>query len=234
MPLKDEESSGRRTSIFQSTQDVTPCSARIVDLQKERHMSVTRRDLVSGLFATPALALLSGRHAVAQDAPFPLPLTPACADGDALTPSLTEGPFYKPKSPLRSDLTGGEVRGMRLRIGGHVVDRSCRPIANAIVELWQADGNGQYDNVGNRLRGYQRTDAQGRWSFTTVLPGQYPGRTRHIHFKVQRAGGPILTTQLFFPGEPENERDRLFRAQLLFDMGSAGSERLGRYDFVIA
>ncbi len=234
MPLKDEELSRYRTSIFQSMQDVTPCFAKVEDLQKERHMSVTRRDLVSGLFAPPALAFLSGRHAFAQNAPFPLPLTPACEDGHAPTPSLTEGPFYKPKSPLRSDLTAGEVSGMRLRIGGHVVDRSCRPITNAIVELWQADGNGQYDNVGHRLRGYQRTDAQGRWSFTTVVPGQYPGRTRHIHFKVQRSGGSILTTQLFFPGEPGNERDRLFRTQLLFDIESAGSERLGRYDFVIA
>ena len=194
-------------------------------------MSVTRRDLVSGFFATPALAFLSARHALAQNAP--LPLTPAC-DDHAVTPSTTAGPFYKPESPLRSDLTVGEVSGTRLRVGGHVVDRSCRPIANAIVELWQADGNGEYDNSGHRLRGYQRTDAQGRWSFTTIFPAPYPGRTRHVHFKVQRAGGAVLTTQLFFPGEPGNQRDRLFRTQLLFDVANSGSERLGRYDFVIA
>jgi len=197
-------------------------------------MSVTRRDLVSGLFAMPVIAFLSGRHALAQGAPLPLPLTPSCDSGHALTPSMTEGPFYKPASPLRSNLIVGEVRGAPLRIGGHVVDRACRPVANAVVELWQADGNGEYDNVGHRLRGHQRTDEQGRWSFVTVVPGEYPGRTRHIHFKVQRAGGRILTTQLYFPGEPRNARDRLFDSRLLFDIRSAGSERLGRYDFVIA
>ena len=149
-------------------------------------MSVTRRDLVAGFFATPALTFLSARHLSAQTSAFPLPLTPACDDDREITPSSTEGPFYKPQSPLRSDLTSELSGGVRLRIGGHVVDRSCRPIPDAVVELWQADGNGQYDNTGNRLRGYQRTDGGGRWSFTTVIPGLYTGCTRHIHFKVQR------------------------------------------------
>jgi protocatechuate 3,4-dioxygenase beta subunit len=123
-------------------------------------MSVTRRDLVAGFFATPALTFLSARHLSAQTSAFPLPLTPACDDDREITPSSTEGPFYKPQSPLRSDLTSELSGGVRLRIGGHVVDRSCRPIPDAVVELWQADGNGQYDNTGNRLRGYQRTDGE--------------------------------------------------------------------------
>jgi protocatechuate 3,4-dioxygenase beta subunit len=197
-------------------------------------MSVTRRDLVAGFFATPALTFLSARHLSAQTSAFPLPLTPACRDDHEITPSSTEGPFYKPQSPLRSDLTSELSGGVRLRIGGHVVDRSCRPIPDAVVELWQADGNGQYDNTGNRLRGYQRTDGGGRWSFTTVIPGLYTGCTRHIHFKVQRPRGRVLTTQLFFPGEPGNERDYQFTPQLLLEIEKIASERLGRYDFVIA
>ena len=197
-------------------------------------MSVTRRDLVAGFFATPALTFLSARHLSAQTSALPLPFTPACGDDHEITPSSTEGPFYKPQSPLRSDLASELSGGVRLRIGGHVVDRSCRPIPDAVVELWQADGNGQYDNTGNRLRGYQRTDGGGRWSFTTIIPGLYTGRTRHIHFKVQRPGGRVLTTQLFFPGEPGNERDYQFTPQLLLEIEKIASERLGRYDFVIA
>jgi protocatechuate 3,4-dioxygenase beta subunit len=197
-------------------------------------MSVTRRDLVAGFFATPALTFLSARHLSAQTSAFPLPLTPACVHDHEITPSSTEGPFYKPQSPLRSDLTSELSGGVRLRIGGHVVDRSCRPIPDAVVELWQADGNGQYDNTGNRLRGHERTDEGGRWSFTTIIPGLYTGRTRHIHFKVQRPEGRVLTTQLFFPGEPGNERDYQFTPQLLLEIEKIASERLGRYDFVIA
>lgn len=197
-------------------------------------MSVTRRNLVSGFLVSPAVVFLLARHLSAQTLELPLPLTPACTDGHELTPSLTEGPFYKPQSPLHSDLTVGLSPGERLRIGGHVVDRTCSPIADAIVELWQADENGQYDNTKHHLRGFQQTDARGRWSFTTVIPGLYTGRTRHIHFKVQRAGGRILTTQLYFPGEPGNDRDSQFTPQLLFEIEKIGSERLGRYDFVIA
>ncbi len=197
-------------------------------------MNMTRRNLVSGFFATSTLTFLAARNVSAQTMEFPLPLTPACGDDHAMTPASTEGPFYKPQSPLRWDLTAGEPAGVRLKVGGHVVDRSCRPIPDAIVELWQADENGHYDNAGYRLRGYQRTDAKGRWSFTTIIPGLYTGRTRHIHFKVQRAGGRALTTQLFFPGEPGNDRDYQFTPQLLLEIEKIGSERLGRYDFVLA
>jgi protocatechuate 3,4-dioxygenase beta subunit len=62
----------------------------------------------------------------------------------------------------------------------------------------------------------------------------YTGRTRHIHFKVQRPGERVLTTQLFFPGEPGNESDYQFTPQLLLEIEKIASERLGRYDFVIA
>ena len=93
--------------------------------------------------------------------------------------------------------------------------------------------SGTYDNSGYRLRGHQFTDAQGRWWFDTIVPGLYPGRTRHYHFKVQRSGGEVLTTQLYFPGESGNERDRIFSEALLLDVTATSDGKFGRYDFVI-
>jgi protocatechuate 3,4-dioxygenase beta subunit len=46
------------------------------------------------------------------------------------------------------------------------------------------------------------------------VPGLYPGRTRHIHVKVQAPGGPVLTTQQYFPNEPRNARDSIYRPEL--------------------
>jgi protocatechuate 3,4-dioxygenase beta subunit len=59
----------------------------------------------------------------------------------------------------------------------------------------------------------------------------YPGRTRHIHVKVQPAGGRILTTQLYFPDEPENQRDGIFSPELVMQMSGRGE---GAFDFVVA
>ena len=65
-------------------------------------------------------------------------------------------------------------------------------------------------------------------------PARYTGRTRHYHVKVQAAKGPVLTTQLYFPGEPGNARDPLFQRSLLMVVSRDGSERIARFDFVIA
>jgi protocatechuate 3,4-dioxygenase beta subunit len=83
------------------------------------------------------------------------------------------------------------------------------------LDFWQADAQGEYDNAGYRLRGHQFSDDAGRYRLETVLPGLYPGRTAHIHVKVQAPDRPVLTTQLFFPGEPGNQSDSIFSPQLL-------------------
>ena len=111
--------------------------------------------------------------------------------------------------------------------------RDCRPVANALVDLWHADGAGDYDNRGFRCRGHQFTDAQGRYGFVTVLPARYTGRTRHFHVKVQAANGPVLTTQLYFPDEPGNARDPLFRRDLLMAVMRNGAERMAGFTFVV-
>jgi protocatechuate 3,4-dioxygenase beta subunit len=107
------------------------------------------------------------------------------------------------------------MAGTPITLAGIVLTRSCRPVAGALVDLWHADDSGEYDNEGFRLRGHQFTNADGRYAFETILPGLYPGRTRHFHVKYQAANQPVLTTQLYFPGEPGNEQDRIFDPALM-------------------
>jgi protocatechuate 3,4-dioxygenase beta subunit len=169
--------------------------------------------------------------------------TPACHDGDEPTLHETEGPFFKPRSPERADLIEPGMPGRPIVLAGLVVDRGCRPLAHALLDLWQADDAGAYDNTGFRLRGHQFTDADGRYRFRTIVPALYTGRTRHFHLKVQPAGGRLLTTQLYFPDEPMNRRDGLFRPELVMRVakgsatGSEGSEAGdgldARFDFVV-
>jgi protocatechuate 3,4-dioxygenase beta subunit len=158
--------------------------------------------------------------------------TPACGD-EEITPTQTEGPFYTPNAPERSSLLEPELPGTPLLLTGVVLSRNCEPLAGALVDFWHADDRGEYDNVGYRLRGYQFTDEQGRYSLETIVPGLYPGRTRHIHVKVQATNQPILTTQLYFPNEPQNQRDGLYRSELLITMQESGEGEQGTFDFVL-
>jgi protocatechuate 3,4-dioxygenase beta subunit len=188
----------------------------------------TRRRLLS---ASAAAGVALGLPPLAFAA---APLTPACHDGDAPTLAETEGPFFKPRSPERADLIEPGIKGRTIILSGQVLDRACRPLAHALVDLWQADDNGEYDNAGFRLRGHLFTDAEGRWRFRTIVPALYPGRTRHFHVKVQPAGAPLLTTQLYFPDEPMNRRYGLFRRELTLRMERAGEDLAGQFDFVTA
>jgi protocatechuate 3,4-dioxygenase beta subunit len=159
--------------------------------------------------------------------------TPACNDGDEPTIRQTEGPFFKPRSPERSDLIESGSRGETVELTGLVLTRRCQPVAGALVDLWQADAQGDYDNSGFRFRGHQFTDVNGRYRFRTIKPARYTGRTRHFHVKVQPSGGRILTTQLYFPGEAGNRRDPLFRSELLMKVAPAGNGEAAQFDFVL-
>src|SRR5262245_11560532 len=142
---------------------------------------------------------------------------PECSPGATLTPPMTEGPFFKRNSPERTSLLEPGITGTKLSLTGYVLTTDCRPVAQALVDFWQADREGQYDNSGYRLRGHQFTDEAGRYHLETIMPGLYPGRTEHIHVKVQAPNGPVLTTQLFFPGVAENQSDSIFDPSLIVD-----------------
>jgi len=116
------------------------------------------------------------------------------------TPRDGEGPFYKAGAPKRASLAEPGAKGERLVLAGTVYTRDCKPAPNALLDFWQADDKGEYDNAGFRYRGQLSADGEGRYRLETVLPGEYPGRPRHIHVKVQAPGGRVLTTQIYFPG----------------------------------
>jgi protocatechuate 3,4-dioxygenase beta subunit len=212
--------------------------------------SITRRRMLQLGLAVPAGLLIacSSDEPQAQSTPSPtattgttpstaapatLTPTPACDDGDDATPAQTEGPYFTPNSPERTSLITSGITGTKLVLTGAVVNTRCEPVARALVDFWQADDDGEYDNQGYSLRGHQFTDAQGRYSLTTVMPGIYTGRTRHIHVKAQAPNEAVLTTQLYFPGEAQNASDGIFREECVIDIADAASGKTGLFTFVL-
>lgn len=144
------------------------------------------------------------------------------------TSNVGEGPFYPDKLPLDTDndllLINDAITpavGEITHLDGKILDAGGAPIRNAFVEIWQCDSSGAYlhSQSSNRERqdknfqGYGRflTDARGQYYFRTIKPVAYPGRTPHIHVAVSKNGKRIFTTQMLINGNPQNERDGLFR-----------------------
>jgi len=186
------------------------------------------------------------------------------------TPSQTLGPYYprnaseRPRETdadlLRSDGALVLTRGVPIFLTGRVVDRSGAGVSGAAVEIWQCDANAVYhhpDGGAERERdpnfqgyGVATTDADGTFRFRTIQPVAYPGRTPHIHVRVQAVDGRVLATQLYLPGDPGNRGDFLFRqlnaaeqAALTLRMGPAepsahalarGTRQTARADLVLA
>lgn len=169
-----------------------------------------------------------------QAALAPLSPTPQCTDDDdEPTLAQTEGPYYTPNTLERTSLLEPGMTGTRLILTGLVLSTGCAPVARALLDFWQCDDVGEYDNAGFRLRGHQFTAADGSYTLETVYPGLYPGRTRHIHVKVQAPNRPVLTTQLYFPDEPRNASDRIYRPDLLVELGDAAPGKRATFDFVL-
>ncbi|OLF13934.1 dioxygenase [Actinophytocola xinjiangensis] len=195
--------------------------------------TVLRAALAVGVGVALPVGLVSATPALARTASATPPLTPMCDDGDDPTPPQMEGPYFTPNSPQRTSLVEPGMPGTRLTITGFVFGLSCQPLANVLLDFWQCDAGGIYDNTGYRLRGHQFTNAQGAYSLSTIVPGLYPGRTRHVHVKVQAPGRPILTTQLYFPGEPGNGSDPIYDPRLLMTVRTVGDARAAEFDYVL-
>jgi protocatechuate 3,4-dioxygenase beta subunit len=140
----------------------------------------------------------------------------AFAEDCVATSSATQGPYWRPDAPFTTDLTrqGGEV----ITVHGVVRSaRTCKPIAGALLDVWQADHHGKYDldyrgsEVFGRAR--IRSGSDGAFAFRTIRPAPYgsPGfmRPAHIHFVLSAEGHRSLTTQLYFEGDPYLDKDPL-------------------------
>jgi protocatechuate 3,4-dioxygenase beta subunit len=203
---------------------------------------MNRRTLLRAASVIPFAALLEACGGSSSPSPSPdspdapartLAATPACDDGDEPTVEQTEGPYFTPGSPERRSLLEPGIEGTRLLVAGRALTTGCSPVRRALIDFWQADAGGEYDNEGFRLRGHQFTDDRGRFSLETVVPGLYPGRTRHLHVKVQAPRSQVLTTQLYFPGEPQNDGDGIFDPALVMAVGGSGDRRRAAFDFVL-
>ena len=145
------------------------------------------------------------------------------------TPRQTEGPFYPDRLPLDTDndllIINDSITpavGTITHLTGRVCDLKGNPVRNAVVEIWQCDNSGAYlhsgtsnrDKRDKNFQGFGRflTSSKGEYYFRTIKPVPYPGRTPHIHVKVKKGGKELLTTQLYIKGEPQNQRDGIFRS----------------------
>jgi protocatechuate 3,4-dioxygenase beta subunit len=122
------------------------------------------------------------------------------------------GPFYKQGAPFRNDLTSGVRVSKVLEVRGRVLACDCEtPLSGALIDVWQADEDGVYDNTGYLLRARLQTDADGQYQYSSVLPGAYLNgdqyRPRHIHCKVSHPSATPLVTQLYFQGDPYISQD---------------------------
>ncbi len=148
-----------------------------------------------------------------------------------VTPEVGMGPFYPMLKPLDKDADLTQVKGQKgvaagaiIHVAGRVFDQKGSPVKGAKIEIWQANTYGRYSHPSDpntaqldpNFQGYGvlKTDNEGRYRFKTIKPGPYPVspteiRPPHIHFDVEGKANRLVS-QMFFPGEPLNEKDALF------------------------
>ncbi len=163
-----------------------------------------------------------------------------------------QGPFYRAGAPFRAKVTppleAGEVLLVRGRLWGHDTKR---PLSGVVIDVWQANAKGRYDNDDPRkppragvyrYRARLVTDENGFYELETILPGRYKNgqsfRPAHIHYMVRKRGYRTLITQLYFKGDPHNDSDPFIKKSLIIDLqgreAAAGAYRSGSFDIVLA
>ncbi len=205
----------------------------------ENEMQPIRRLLLNILASMPAALWLSKSHAQPKL---------------AATPVQPEGPFYPREFPKETDANlfqyaGATAKGTRLELTGRVLRSDGAPIANAVVEIWQCDADGDYLYDAASMRaadsGFQGfgktvTDISGNYRFVTIRPVPYGGRPPHIHMRVKRDGRELLTTQMYVKGDGA-EKDPFIarlpdasRERLMAELAKAPNGLSTKFDIVIA
>ncbi len=183
--------------------------------QRDSHSErLTRRHLVKAAAAVAASPLL-----LAFDHPETHP--------------VSEGPAYKPGAPFRTELIDPGTPGTRFLLRGRVSATNDKPLAQAVVDLWNVRNSGTYDFDGFNLRGRQLTTKDGHFEFLTIEAVPYGGRTAHFHFKVSAPGYQPLTSELYLPGISQNSGDSSFRTSNLLQTVDEAGIRKGRYEFYL-
>ncbi len=192
----------------------------------------TSADVPTRSTAEPSTSTVDPAYAPAEESgaspPEPSANPPSAPETVELaeTPSLPEGPYYPTDLDRPSDrdsnlllLSGSPVvaTGEPLLLRGQLLDVDGSAISGAVIEIWQADSQGIYlhpDDPRADARdpyfqsfGEATTDASGTWTFRTIRPAVYEDRPQHIHLKVRHGQREVLTTQIFFAGDPRIDRD---------------------------
>lgn len=163
------------------------------------------------------------------------------------TAPAVDGPYYVSGTPEKHTLSVDDTPGEPMLFHGRVFDREGKPLVGAAIELWHADGNGDYDNEGHVCRGHQFTGPNGEFAFRTVKPfgyglaslsmaGRVDYRSAHIHVKILRPDGTTFTTQVWFDDDPRKAKDvayASFAGTNSVELGRAGDLVTARYDFAL-
>lgn len=144
--------------------------------------------------------------------PTPLPssdCTPTFVDGG--------GPYYKANAPFRDNIAPEENQGQKLVVSGKVLKRDCQtPLAEAVIDIWQANESGNYED--EWYRGQITAAADGSYVFTTVIPQGYGQGTAyrppHIHFKIWDSNRLVITSQMFLPAARNQQIEEAFIVKL--------------------
>jgi protocatechuate 3,4-dioxygenase beta subunit len=206
---------------------------------------VACRDRADGSEASAPLAPPGPGAPIGAASPTPTPTdgaTPSCIE----THANIEGPYYRAGAPERASLLDPGMAGVPIDIEGRVTGLECGAgLAGVELDVWHATHDGHYDNDGTMhlgaerflLRGRLRTDADGRYRVSTIVPGRYLNgpqyRPAHVHVKVRARGFAALTTQLYFPDDPYNDIDPFIHRSLVMGMEKAKGRMVGHFDFVL-
>jgi protocatechuate 3,4-dioxygenase beta subunit len=190
---------------------------------------LSRRRFLLGTLLSPAgIPLLRVAPGPAQQL--------AATEASPETENNWEGPFYKPDAPVRSVLLEAGMAGTPLTVTGRVLDTNGRPLKGALLDVWQADHTGAYDD-GFRLRGRLYTGDDGRYTLRTIKPLYYGEpkdmRPAHIHVKASLDNSPVLTTQLYFKGDPWLHHDVAVRPTLVMSPRQLSDGLAAQFDFVL-